>query len=592
MIESFSSPGSTGFRLKIPHLLYQSLSRAWQLLLVLVCACFILSFVYLVLANYWPGPYEDYWADMPLIDSLYNGTISFDQLIIAHNNSHRILIPRLLFLADYQLASGTNTLLIMAALLFKVALLVLCNRLLVTRTLSERLLFNALIIMVIFNSALVYNTVFNINIQWDMMMLFSLSAIACFYRYCHTRPHSMIFLVLAYLLFACAALTHAGGFFCLPFFGVMAIREKRYKDLLLPTGLFIALFYLTFYVLPVSHPNAPTYQMMIIDMATITPRVFGHFFQQLSVGIYREHNIAYIYFSFYVLALIGFNSIAHIKIKHGEGSFWAYASIFTLTVMFIISCSRVGWLWTASADLPRFKVLSLFLLLALTLHCLLMIRHMHSPLWAAMIRCFVMTHSVALILLVQQLNLTLNFTTSNNNFATHAIMLLKGADRETGRWLGRNILFREERDILAHMDTVFQSRGLAYYHNKVIRTNTGWLLHKTGEALVTASQLPSFAAGCSPNTSAVDIRSDEGITAIFSTLIDPKTHNIPLASINRDSYFVLDTNGIITGYAYIYVETETNHLQAFIRGVSHTSDIHYIAEISHRQPKCLYQIIP
>jgi len=589
VIESLPYPDHAGFTLKLTHL-NRSLSIAWQLILILACAGFILSFVYLVFANYWPGPYEDYWADMPLIESLYNGTISFHQLIIAHNNSHRILIPRLLFLADYQFASGTNTLLITAAFLFKLALMVLFNRLLVTRNLAERLLFNTLIIMVIFNSALVYNTVFNINIQWDMMLLFSLSAIACFYRYCHTRPHSMVYFMLAYLLFFCAALTHAGGFFCLPVFWLIAIREKKYRDQFLPVGLFITLFYLTFYVLPVSHPDAPTYQMMIIDMATITGRVFGHFFQLLSAGIYREHTIAYIYFSFFVLALIIFNIVAHRKIKHGEGSFWAYASLFMLIVMFIVSSSRVGWLWTASADLPRFKVLSLFLLLTLTLHCLVIIRHMMNPLLASGIRCFVIANSAALILMVQQLNFTLNFSTSNNNFATHAIMLLKGANRETGRWLGRNILYREDRDILAHMDAIFQSRGLAYYDNKVIQTDNGRLLYKTGDALLATNQLSSFTQGCSPNTSVIETRSDEGIVAIFSTLIDPKTHNILLTSINRDSYFVLDENGIITGYAYIYVDTETNNVRTFIRGVSNTSNIHYVAEISSNQPKCLYQI--
>jgi len=577
--------------LKISNL-HRSLSLIWLCLLVLVCSYFFLSFVYLVLANYWPGPYEDYWAEMPLVDSLYNGTISFDRLIIAHNNSHRILIPRLLFLADYRLASGTNTFLIAAALLFKFALVLLFNSLLTARNLAERLLFNTIIIMVIFNSALVYNTVFNINIQWDMMLLFSLSAIACFYHHYHTHSHPGVYYIASYLLFFCAAITHAGGYFCLPVFCLIAIFQKRYKDLILPVILFIGLFYITFYVLPVSHPDAPTYEMMIFDAVNITKKIFVHFSQLLSAGIYRDYPKAYLYFSSYVIALAIFNIAAHKKAGRTESSFWIYASIFMITVMFVTSSARVGWIWTASADLPRFKVLSLLLLMILTLHCLLMARHFINLLLGTLIRWFVIIHSTALILLVQQHNFNLNFSESNNNFSTHAIMLLKGANRDTGRWLGRNILFREEQDPVVHMDPLFQSHGLAYYHNKVIKVNSRFTLHNTGDILVTKNQLATFSAECSPNTSAVEIRSEEGIAAIFSTPIDPKNHNILLSSINRNSYFVLDTNGIIIGYSYIYVDTKTGKIQTSIRGVSHTDDIRYIAEISDNQPKCLYQVIP
>jgi hypothetical protein len=591
MIELASYKNSSGFSLKNVGL-SRCASLAWQLLLVLLCAAFLLSFVYLVLANYWPGPYEDYWAEMPLIEGMYTGTLSLEQWIIAHNNSHRVLLPRLLFLADYQLASGTNTFLITTALLFKLVLVIFFNYQMVTRRLTERLLFNAIIFMAIFNSALVYNTVFNINIQWDMMLLFSLSAIACFHHHYQGGKYSTSCFVLAYVLFFCAALTHAGGFLCLPVFWIIAIYHKRYKDLLLPIGLFIGLFYITFYVLPVSHPDAPTFEMMIFDAVNITEKLFMHFFQLLSVGIHRDYPKAYLYFSSYVIALAIFNMVIHRKIEYKESNFWVFASVFMLITIFVTSSARIGWIWTALAHEPRFKVLSLFLLMILTLHCLLIVRHFSNSFLAVAIRGFVIIHSVALMLLAHQLNFNLNFTASNNNLSTHAFMLLKGVNRENGRWLGRNILFREERDPVAHMDSIFQSRGLVYYHNKVTQTRAGLITHKTGDLLVAANQLSSFAAGCTTHTSSMEIRSDEGIAAIFSTQIDPDRHSILLSSINRDSYFVLDKNGLVTGYAYIYVETDTEKLQTYIRGISTTDEIHFVAEISHNQPTCLYQILP
>lgn len=565
---------------------------SWQVLLILISACFVLFFVYQVLANYWPGPYEDYWADMPLIEGVFKGSATFDQLIIAHNNAHRIVIPRLFFMADYKFASGTNTLLIGTALLVKLGLVYFFNRQIIAASFTTRLLLNTLIIMAVFNGALVYNTVFNINIQWDMMILFSLISITSFYHYCLITKNSLLYVMLAYLLFFCAALTHAGGYFCLPIFWLIAFNQRKYLDMILPTLFFVIIFYLAFFVLPLSHPDGTTYEEVVMHQFTMMREELLHFIMQLSIGIHADFPRLYIYFSCYVLLLASFNAVVHRKLTHRESSLWIYLAIFLCMVMFVAAAARVGWIWSAAGDLPRFKALSLCLLIILTIHCILLTRHFANEKLRNSILVLVVGHSAALMGLAHYSNYKFPFVLSNNMLATHAYMLFKGADRINGRWLGNGILFREEQDPVVHFDLFFKKNGYAYYANKVVLSDQELEAKKIGDQLIHPEMLDEFSKKCSINHASMEISSDDGIPAIFSTEINSGITKTLLASINRNSYFVLNSFGGITGYAYTFVNPDFEKTKAYLRGFSNTQDIQYIAEIVHNKAACLYQINP
>ena len=85
-----------------------------------VCSYFTIFFLYSVFANYWPGPFVDYWIDIPNVEKFFNGQLAFHDLISAHANVHRLFIPRLLFVADYHFFSGSNALLVWVSIVCKI----------------------------------------------------------------------------------------------------------------------------------------------------------------------------------------------------------------------------------------------------------------------------------------------------------------------------------------------------------------------------------------------------------------------------------------------------------------------------------------
>jgi hypothetical protein len=51
--------------------------------------------------KYWPGPFMDQWASVPLLKQTLQQGLRLDLLFQQHNE-HRILFPRLFILADFR----------------------------------------------------------------------------------------------------------------------------------------------------------------------------------------------------------------------------------------------------------------------------------------------------------------------------------------------------------------------------------------------------------------------------------------------------------------------------------------------------------
>lgn len=68
----------------------------------------------------WSGPFRDYWEVMPLIEATFTLPIQqwpWHELWEPYGGAHRLVIPKLLFILDFHLTGGSNTLILLASMI-------------------------------------------------------------------------------------------------------------------------------------------------------------------------------------------------------------------------------------------------------------------------------------------------------------------------------------------------------------------------------------------------------------------------------------------------------------------------------------------
>ena len=130
--------------------------RAITLLALLVCAYYLGFFLLQVFINYWPGPIHDYWFEIPKIEDYYQHALSWHELITAHANAHRLVIPRLVFILDYVWFHGTNTFIVFVAIACKFTVWLVLNHVIRNESTGLRALLNALICATLFSTSLAH----------------------------------------------------------------------------------------------------------------------------------------------------------------------------------------------------------------------------------------------------------------------------------------------------------------------------------------------------------------------------------------------------------------------------------------------------
>lgn len=74
-------------------------------------AVFLVSTLVFLHASYWPGPAVDFWHFMRLLEEQEHGARWWPRLVQEHGG-HRLLVPRLLYLAEYHWFAGRNVFLL------------------------------------------------------------------------------------------------------------------------------------------------------------------------------------------------------------------------------------------------------------------------------------------------------------------------------------------------------------------------------------------------------------------------------------------------------------------------------------------------
>jgi len=553
---------------------------------LLVGLYFLATFLWLVLGNFWPGPLFDYWVDIPLIEKSFDHQLTFNDLVTAHNNAHRILIPRLLFILDYHFFAGTNVLLITVSMLCKLATLFLFNALLKDRSLLDRVLLNALIFSAILNAGNVYNILFNFDIQWDLVSFFACCAIF-FYTKVFENKKNRRYRTLAYLFFVLGFFSHAGAL-SLPFvFITISVFNKNLKETFFNIFLTLTVFYIN-NLMPFADLDGVNVQGAA-NMLLFHPLAVAVFVAKAIGGspIFYLGTLG-LYFSIYLLALFFISMAASWKIKSACNNVFLYISLFLFLMITAIAAARSAFtpnVWAAS----RFQTTILLFILCLHIHAWFVFAGYFKNRARIFFQSILFVHGLAVFFLFQYFNYDIPYKLSNAVFFSQAYMLSHERNQHNGP---RLLLWLHDQDVIADSDPFFRKNNFAWYANKASGAGSSADFIDVGKTLVPVNDIPVFQSSCREKITSLKYQwtQDGGIE--FSSPLNHDINNFFTAVIHRTTYYALDKNGVVVGSAYIFVD-ETGFLkQASLAGYSLTETVRFFAETNDQhQPTCLYSVM-
>jgi len=555
-----------------------------------VCSCFAWSFLFAVLANYWPGPFVDYWIDIPNVEKYFNGQLTFADLISAHANVHRLFIPRLLFIADYQFFSGSNVLLIGVSILCKVATLLLFNQLIKNQSLKIRMILNVILFAAIFNAANLSNVLHNSNLQWDLAVVFG-----CFAIYYYSQDiQATLFkrikkLAIAYVFFLCGFLSQAGAIPVALVFFFISLTNKKWLESVLSLGFIVFILYLTFFILPINEPDKPTYEGALAMMIFKFKYVCIYIFKMFSGSTYFVDN-QHFYFSWLMLGLFTLSLGSAIRTRKIYNNVFLNIALFTFLMMLLIASARVDFApktWSAN----RYQTNTLLFTLALSLH-----GFFSAPLWVGekyqtVLRSLILAMCCFGLLIPQMYLNTYAFIFGNKIFNAQAYMLTHGVNQYNGADLLPSM---QEHDRIAEPDPFFRAHGFAWYANKQHGEGVFKQTRQVGETFSALVDMESFAKTCQPNSAPMQYSTDpSGSGYAFST---PFTTNNPLyfvSLLSRNTYYILDEQGTVIGFSYLFINPENPYRNAEIRGYVSEARAKYMTDIdSAEHLHCLTSFHP
>jgi hypothetical protein len=566
-----------------------AIDRVLVCIAALVCGYFALSFLYAALANFWPGPFVDYWIDIPNIEKFFNGTLTLHDLVSAHANVHRLFIPRLLFIADYRYASGTNTLLLAVSFLCKGVTLLLFLHIFRDQPFRTRVLLGTLCVAAILNAANLSNVLHNSNMQWDLVSVFSCLAIYFYGQNLQTTQHQrLVSFALAWVFFACGFLSQAGALPVLCVFVFISLLNRKWLEALASLAIMFGVFYLTFFVLPVNEPDKPTYESALIIFILKLKYVGIYVFRMFSGSIYPlDHE--YFVFSWMMLGLLASSLALSHKTKAVYHNVFLYFALFALLMMVIIAAARLDFApntWAAN----RYQTNVMLFILSISLHS-----YFALPVWLghrykSFVRHTLFAFSLGSFFIMQYFLTSYPFTFSNKVLSAQAYMLTHGAIQNNGADLLPSL---QSFDRIAESDPFFRAQGFAWYHNKQAGNGFYHSTKNPGDAFLNHSDTDAFAKTCTENHAQIQYSPVIGAEDLqFSTTLDTTHHALVFSSLFRNTDYVLNADGVVIGFSWLFIDPEHPYTQAELRGYVTQPGARYLAEVDNSgQPHCRYQLI-
>lgn len=565
----------------IPTTLTQPL---FWLACVLICGYFFAHFIFLVLANYFPGPYYDYWVDIAKVEKFFDdfSSLTLGEMLSAHNDAHRLFLPRILFILDYVIASGSNAFLISVSITCKIATLALFNRSISTASIRDKLVLNAVFFAGIFSVGNLSNIMMSSNIQWDLMLLFSVSSLYFFKQdsLAGGRWHfGLFFLVLSFL-------SHAGSlvipltFLCFSFFG------RQTKNTLLSIACLLAIVLLHFYLVPLltgenSGSSSDPSDNLSVESVLIWLILWVNFILHAIFAPVRHLGSIGFYFSLFFLVLF-YRIMRRCYQQPEKTHYFDLCSLFLFLVTLLIAAGRVNtnpnFYWAS-----QYEPIVILWGVSVTAATFIQTPLSTGGWW----RWITIAHFLFMMIWNQLQPYPYGFVRSNRALDSHTYMFMFDRDQYQGDALKIWVM---DPDPVKAIDPFFEKNHFAYYHNKQGGEGAYRRFIQPGESFVTEQEWNTFTQGCALNTAAIQYKAGKFGKYNFSTPINLSQTFYLKASWRRNSYYVLDKSGKVSGYAFIFMPPKSLWPLPVLQGLLNTTDAAYIAEVIEGRPSCRYTL--
>lgn len=159
-------------------------NRALVAINVFSACCALVIFLItlrIIFESHWHGPFRDMWEIYPFLEKIANKTWSISDFWESYGFSHRLLIPKALYAADYYFSYANNHLLIVVSTLCQIAIVMIFLFSFKKNNIIKKgkiIIFTSALIIFQFSGSLLFNWLHTFDVQW-----FLCSALICFSLY-------------------------------------------------------------------------------------------------------------------------------------------------------------------------------------------------------------------------------------------------------------------------------------------------------------------------------------------------------------------------------------------------------------------------
>lgn len=569
--------------LPVPVMFTDRLKRVIPLcmgLCIFFCLYFLTSFLFTLLSNYFPGPFYDYWVDISKVERFYNDPTSLGlrELLSAHNEAHRIFIPRLLFIMDYVIADGSNVFLISISLLCKFAILVLFNINLSNQNFQNKIWLNGIFFAGIFSLGNISNIIMTSNVQWDLMLIFSFLAL----HYYQDAGKNNIKLTLSCLFLITSFLSHGASLVIPMVFFIHAMVIHNRKLFISSVLLFLIIMLLHFTILPgwtgerATMGDGSKLHLASLLLSLIS---FINFVLHFLYAPVRHLGAAGLYFSA-VYLLLFVTVLLQYRKQPKQNNFFSLLSLFLALTILIITAGRVittpKFYWAS-----QYEPITIMFLVSVSAAIFI---NPPQP-YARWFRIVAISHCLLMLLWNQFQPYPYGYYRSNKALDSHAYMFMYDRDQYQGDALKIWVM---DPDPVKAIDPFFDEHNFAYYHNK--QGGDGAYRHfiRPGEVFMPADQFAIFIQSCRPNHATIDYQAKPSGKYYFSTAVNLQQNSYLSATLNRNSYYVLDKSAKVIGFSFVFMPPQSLWPMPVLKGLTNTQEATYITEVIKGEPRCRY----
>jgi hypothetical protein len=221
--------------------------RFWGGIYVLAVAILIAASLFTLTVSFWRGPFRDMWEALGFVEKAFAGQATLADYWDQYGFSHRPMVSRWLWVADFRWFAGSNHLLLAVSLLMQLAIGVGVWQTLTrdnTLKTAQRMVLMSGVCLCLLNISQVFNLLHTFDVQWFLTVaavVWSLERLIA-----GMEDHRSHYLVVAWLCVLFASWNNFSGLVIWPV-QLVFLRALGYPSRQIGVYLAVTILYLIFY---------------------------------------------------------------------------------------------------------------------------------------------------------------------------------------------------------------------------------------------------------------------------------------------------------------------------------------------------------